>query len=180
MKMSYKALILGICLVFGANVSAFEWKRVICEELVYKGWKKLGVNKTPVGTDCTLNCMEFIPEGQTEEDFQELVNLSLYEYNSPEAAPKSMSEHLELVRSSTIRSYPSGYVKWNLIEQDEKNAIYEWQLLNEYSGVKPQHELIRIAFKDGKRIWAIYYSEKKSTMDPEKREKWIRLLREGL
>lgn len=121
--------------------------------------------------------VEWIPEGQTLENYREMVSFASYDQSKLSQRPKTVPEFLDFLKKITFDSYPGTPLKWNVIKKSTFDAMYEWQILKPFFDVEPQHAICRIIF-DGQHLYQLLYVKKVVEIDPKTRNEWIQRLSE--
>jgi hypothetical protein len=113
---------------------------------------------------------EYVLAGQTVDNWQELVTSTVY-FDPGHSVP--LARFVEQIHASMSKGCPS--LVWNVIQQDDKTAIFEWRDSG-CGGFPPQTELARLAVgREG--IYRLAYAIKlKGPLPPDKRKEWLAIL----
>jgi hypothetical protein len=115
---------------------------------------------------------EFVLEGETVENWSELVTAQLI-FVDP--SNFDIVAYAEQMKGYLEKTCPAN--KWNYIQRDEQSVIYIWSVTGCVTG-PDQTEIARIIRgKDG--IHALHYAIKTAQIPEEKKDQWVRLLRES-
>ncbi len=127
--------------------------------------------KWKVGYQNAVNNMlitEFVLEGETVENWTELVTVQLF-IGLETATPEAMVSTSKKILEETCKS-----PYWKELKKGENDILYEWSIKGCSSG-PDQSELSRvIRGKDGMHV--IHYAIKKVPMPKDKRARWIEAL----
>lgn len=121
--------------------------------------------------DETGYMLEFVPKGQTVENWQEMVTLQFYPGLQSKTTPANFRDFF---LSRLKGQAPS--VKTNLISESADEVIFEWRIDNAANGQSAQHELDRIV-RGNQGIHMIHYVAKVSELNSASRQKWLNFLR---
>ena len=125
----------------------------------------LGYSKEVKGK---YSIIEFVPKGETVEDWSELVTIQ--DFANISGSPETFLNQLKSLREKLC----PGSTIWNVIAKDEHSILYVWKA-KPCAGWPDQHEISRIL--DGKwNRWRIAYTAKVQEISKEKRNKWIQSL----
>lgn len=158
---------LSIFLENNLPAANFELVMNIESQLMKQNWKKAHEQRIK-----DESIVEWIPADQTLNDFTEMVSFTTFDLSKQKNRPKSARDFQEYLRKATISAYPGSKVKWNNIKQSLNDVTYEWQLLNKYKDVVPQHEITRMTL-DGMKLNQVTYIKKVPEIDAKTREEWI-------
>ena len=113
---------------------------------------------------------EYVLPGQTVDNWQELVTSTVY-FDPRHSVP--LARFVEQIQASMSKDCPS--LVWNVIQQDNKTAIFEWRDSG-CGGFPPQNELARLAVGP-EGVYRLAYAIKvKGPLSPEKRKEWLAIL----
>jgi hypothetical protein len=111
---------------------------------------------------------EYVLPGQTVEDWRELVTSTVFHQAVP------LDRFVNRLRSSLGEGCPS--LVWNLIQQDQKTAIYEFHDAG-CGGFEATSEIDRVTIESDKRMYRLAYAAKvKGTLPPTRRKEWLDIL----
>jgi len=127
----------------------------------------------------TRSVVEYVLEGETVENWTELVTLNtIY---TPSGQEIEMTP-TQILKASIIdrlkKQCPS--LKWDVIQEGEKTVLYEWIIVDcptVIGGKKfdyDEHEIGKILI--GKHLYFLTYATKKIPVSQDRREKWIEIL----
>jgi hypothetical protein len=129
--------------------------------------------------DQNQRIIEFVRPGEKIDNWTEL--LTMQTLRKP-ANPEPIAAMVARIHADDEKSCPNGFMK-NVIEQggptntEEASIIYEWQFINCPPNAD-QHEVAKIIY--GKfNIFRLAYVAKTKKLAPEKREQWIKELKEA-
>ena len=113
---------------------------------------------------------EYVLPGQTVESWTELVTTTVY-HDPSHLVP--LARFVAQIHASMTSDCPS--LVWNVIQQDEKTAIFEWRD-DGCGGFPPQNELARLAVGE-EGVYRLAYAIKlKGPLAPDKRKAWLAIL----
>ena len=127
-----------------------------------------------VGNQATAGdilAVEFIPEGQTIDNWSEMVTSQLF---SGFIKPGGVALLLDKTKNNLSQKCPA--IRWKVVRQSESDAVYEWGV-DACKGVDDQSEIARI-IQGNEGIHVLHYAIKKSPIPSEKRVEWTRRLEE--
>jgi hypothetical protein len=114
--------------------------------------------------------VEYVLPGQTVDNWKELVTSTVY-FDPRHSVP--LARFVEQVRASMSNDCPS--LVWNVIQQDDKTAIFEWRDAG-CGGFPPQTELARLAVGP-EGVYRLAYAVKmRGPLPPDKRKEWLGIL----
>jgi tetratricopeptide (TPR) repeat protein len=118
------------------------------------------------GSIDTASLMEYVIEGETVENWSELVTVASQKQTTPEEFMKTTKERI-------ARLCPT--IEWKVLSKSDKEIMYECMITN-CPGQDNQHEIARIISGEN-GIHRMHYVTKKVPITSEKREEWIGLLK---
>ncbi len=110
---------------------------------------------------------EYVLPGQTVENWRELVTSQVF------FQPVPLARLLEKSHAAAAQGCPS--LVWNVIQQDEKTAIYEWRDSG-CGGFEPQHELARVTIERDGLYRLAYAAKMKRPLPADRRNQWLAIL----
>ncbi len=126
----------------------------------------------------TERIIESIPLFQTIETWSELICIQYADISTKDIKVRNnIKIILNLIKNEILLSYPNTKVTWRIIENNKKDAIYEWILHAPHNNIPPQHEISR-AFLTKTGFHRVAFTRKNNEMNAEERDKWIQLLKE--
>ena len=109
-----------------------------------------------------------IAAGQTVENWQELVTSTVFHQAVP------IDAFVNRLRSSLAEGCPS--LVWNLIQQDQRTAIYEFRD-DGCGGFEATSEIDRVTIESDRRMYRLAYAAKtKGPLAPTRRKEWLDIL----
>ncbi len=116
---------------------------------------------------------ELIREGDDIENWKELFTIEEFRRQDHRVSPEALLRDTQLVREKKC----PGATKWNVISQDDKSILYEWQA-RPCLGWPDQHEIARIIY--GKHnVFQLRYTVKMYQMPAKRRAEMIKRLSEA-
>jgi hypothetical protein len=112
---------------------------------------------------------EFVPKGQTVEDWKELVTLQFY----PGLQNRSSADFMNAFISKLQSDEP--LAKAEMISSSPDDTLMEWNVLGSKENAD-QFELDRV-IRGKQGLHMIHYAVKTSSLSPEERSKWLNFLR---
>ena len=111
---------------------------------------------------------EYVRPGQTVENWQELVTSTVFHQAVP------IDAFVNRLRSSLAEGCPS--LVWNLIQQDQRTAIYEFRD-DGCGGFEATSEIDRVTIESDRRMYRLAYAAKtKGPLAPTRRKEWLDIL----
>jgi hypothetical protein len=115
---------------------------------------------------------EAVPEGQTLENWREMITIQAFDDRGPASTPRATMESLD----AQMRTR-GGQVEWNVIEEEASSILYEWTL-HGAPGHEDQGEIARL-MQGHDTLHRAAYAYKGLPLSAERRESRIALLRRG-
>lgn len=138
-------------------------------------WKEL----QRIINNCKDAVIEIVPEKQNSQNFTDLITIqTLGKPEENDQSPYKLKTFLKSVKETALSSYPGSKVTWDLIEEHENDAVYEWQLHKKYKDIPAQHEITRLFVTDS-TVYQVGFM-KKGKMKPEERELWTNILKQNV
>ena len=111
---------------------------------------------------------EYVLPGQTVETWRELVTSTVFHQAVP------LDAFVNRLRSSLGEGCPS--LVWNLIQQDQRTAIYEFRDAG-CGGFEATSEIDRVTIESDKRMYRLAYAAKRNgPLAPARRKEWLDIL----
>jgi hypothetical protein len=111
---------------------------------------------------------EYVLPGQTVENWRELVTSTVFHQAVP------IDAFVKRLRSSLAEGCPS--LVWNLIQQDQRTAIYEFRDAG-CGGFEATSEIDGVTIESDKRMYRLAYAAKsKGPLAPARRKEWLDIL----
>ncbi len=108
----------------------------------------------------------YAPEGQTMENWSELVTLQLFEGLQTRV---TIDQFLQKMQGALKAVCPS--MKWMTVSNSENEAVYSWSVEG-CSGQPDQTEITRVvAGQEGMHVW--HYAVRDSQLAADKKQEWI-------
>ncbi len=123
--------------------------------------------------------VEYIPSKQVKENWEDLIAFQYFEVSKKFSRKNPIDEILSLLKKTTIDKYPGSKVTWNVIEKKQGEAIYEWILHSQHGKIPPQHEIVRIFYRNN-FVHRIGFTHLNEVINSDLRSKWIQLLSESV
>lgn len=137
----------------------------------YANWKEIARCVTE-----KEGIIECIPSNQQIANWSELICIQYFDTSCMKRkAINSIEDAIELLRATTLASYPGNKVTWRQIEKNKSDAIYEWILHKPFKNIPPQHEVARI-FLTNTGLHRIGFTRKNKEMSSEERDRYIKSL----
>ena len=138
---------------------------IVAAQLDNRNWK-IG---HPAGQG-GVNIVEYVLEGETVENWSELVTWQYFPEWQKEASLVDFYGDLR-----KLREQRSPTVTWKLISKSDNEIMYWWSIEND-PRFEDQTEIARMLLgKDG--IHVLHYTIKRPRLFDSDRDKWIRILR---
>jgi hypothetical protein len=111
---------------------------------------------------------EYVLPGQTVENWRELVTSTVFHTAVP------LEAFVNKVHAGAASGCPS--LVWNLIQQDERTAIYEFRDAG-CGGFEATSEIDRVTIESDKRMYRLAYATKTAgPLPPARRKQWLEIL----
>lgn len=140
-----------------------------------RGWKEISRYVTE-----KEGAVECIPSNQHIVNWSELIAIQYFDKSfMNQKATSSIEDAVDLIRETTIDSYPWNKVTWKIVEKNKSDLIYEWILHKPFKSVPPQHVVVR-AFLTDTGFHSIGFTRRNKEMTSDERGKWIKTLRDSV
>lgn len=120
--------------------------------------------------DKTISVAEYVPEGQTIDNWKELLTVQAFPHSDTNASPETLAT---AVKISIQQQCPKQFADLGTVKAGDQ-VFYEW-FVKGCAKVSDQHEIARI-LTSGNSYYSIHYAVRQSALTNAERAKWVALI----
>lgn len=113
---------------------------------------------------------EYVPRNESIDNWTRLFTIQFLE-----GVRSSPAANMEQLRTLMLKRCPA--VDWHVVAQDSGSILYEWKISG-CGANADQHEIARL-LRGNEGLHRIAYTERRSSMSPNVRERWLKALTEA-